>query len=546
MPETTATIGYDRRAMLAGTAAICGASLAEGWPVPALAESTASPGATPLRFSGPVPVTAGSIPWGTAMDGGAREALVRRYTYVEEEFFVSGSAAVYGPGGETRHAPGQSHNDFAAQLRPLAKMMRDNVPFTTRAAMLRPADMRKFSGVVHLIPWHNLDATTYVERNLLRGGDIWIGIECCGGTRFGVEEKPSGGVANLKSFNPQRYASLSLPSGAPSDWPDLQPGRLGEAFKSINFGRPDADHNIFRQEISRSYAQGLDILTQTAELLRQGGATSPLAPHKVRRIFTAGRSGQSTILQPYVQFHHAAAKARLGHVPFDAYMIRVGAMPTNRPAGSVLVVVQSEAEAKGILAPELATLNDSDDPMFRYYEIAGVGHGLTARPNVSSTIGSVVPKGVQGISDIAGHSDYEPCDKISLPLVWGMWRNIQGWLDKGVPMPRAARIVRDPGTPGNLARDRFGNAMGGIRLPWMNFPDAEYVGVISQKNPLEGGMKRFDEAQMHELYGSRRAWEVRLRGQLWRLVRDRWMSAEDMPLMMRRGVTPALALGDER
>ena len=227
-------------------------------------------------------------------------------------------------------------------------------------------------------------------------------------------------------------------------------------------------------------------------------------------------------------------------------MIRVGAMPTNRPAGSVLVLVQSEAEAKGIGGDELAALRDTDDPMFRYYEIAGVGHGLTARPNVSGTIGAVVPKGVQGISDVAGHSDYEPYDKISLPLVWGMWRNIRDWLDKGVPMPRASRIVRDAGAPGNLARDRFGNAMGGIRLPWMNFPDAEYVGVISQKNPLEGGMKRFDEAKMRELYGSQRAWEARLRGQLWRMAQNRWISAEDMPLMMRRGVTPALALGDER
>ena len=128
MTDKATISSCDRRAVLAGTAAICGASLAQGWPAPALAESTARPSATPLRFSGPVPVTATSVPWGTAMDGGAREALVRRYGYVELEFFVSGTAAVYGPGGETRHSAGQSHNDFAAQLRPLAKMMRDTCP----------------------------------------------------------------------------------------------------------------------------------------------------------------------------------------------------------------------------------------------------------------------------------------------------------------------------------------------------------------------------------------------------------------------------------
>ena len=64
------------------------------------------------------------------------------------------------------------------------------------------------------------------EKNLLRGGDVWIGLEVCAGTRFGVEERPSGGVANLKSYDAKRYAPLNLPGGLPSDWPDLQPGRL--------------------------------------------------------------------------------------------------------------------------------------------------------------------------------------------------------------------------------------------------------------------------------------------------------------------------------
>ena len=529
---------YDRRTVMAGAAAV---GLAGA--IPATARSATSP--PPMRFTGPIPIAPGSLPWGTVMDGGAREAVVRHYRYVEEEFFVSGACGVYGPGGETRHREGDTHLEFATQLKPLARLMREQVPFTTRAAMLRPADMARFSGLVHLIPWHNLDATTYVEKNLLRAGDIWIGLEVCGGTRFGVEEKPSGGIANLLAFNPQRYGTLSLPSGAPEDWPDLQPGRLGAAFRSIDFGRPDADHNIFRQEISRSYAQGPDLLTLAAELIRRGGAASPLGAHRVRRIFTAGRSGQSTILQPYVEYHHAAARASLGHVPFDGYMIRVGAMPLSRPAGSVLVLVQSEAEAKGITPAELAALGDTDDPMFRYYEIPGVGHGLTARPNVSSTIGQVVPKGVQGISDVAGASEYEPYDKISLPLVWGMWRNIYDWLDKGTPMPRAPRIIRDPATPGNLARDSFGNATGGIRLPWMDIPDACYVGVISPKNPLEGGMKRFDEARMRTLYGSRAAWEARLRTRLRRMARERWIAAEDIGLMMKRGTTPALALGFE-
>jgi hypothetical protein len=318
---------------------------------------------------------------------------------------------------------------------------------------------------------------------------------------------------------------------------------LGEAFKSINFGRRDADHSIFQQEIWRSYAQGPDIMTAAAALLRSGGATSPLAGHKVRRLFTNGRSGQSTILAPYLDYHHGPALAQLGHVPFDGYMIRVGAMPAGRPAGSVLVLVQGEAEALDIEPDYLAKLHDSDDPMFRYYEIPGVGHGLTARPNISKNIGAVVPEGVQGISDIAGESEYEPYDKISLPVIWGMWRNMYDWLEKGVPMPRAQRITRDPASADGFARDSFGNALGGIRLPWMELPDARYVGVISEKNPLEGGMNRFGEERMNELYGSRAGWLAALDKRLAHMARERWIEERDIPLMRKRGVTPALALG---
>jgi hypothetical protein len=496
-----------------------------------------------LSFSEPVPVSAASKPWGTAMDGGAREALVRRYRYVEEEYFVSGACNVYGPGGEVAQGQAPSPTEYANRMKPLARTMRSGAPFRTRAVMLRPADMGRFSGNVHLIPWHNLDATTYVEKNLLRNGDVWIGLECCGGTRFGVEERLSGGVANLLAFDPKRYGELSLPSGLASDWPDLQPGRLGEAFRSIDFGKRGAEHNIFRQEISRGYAQGPDIMTETAALLRSGGPTSPLAGHTVRRLFTSGRSGQSTILAPYIDFHHEAALARLGHVPFDGYMIRVGAMPLHRPGPAVLVIVQGEAEITGVGEAEIAGLEDSDEPRFRYYEIPGVGHGLTARPDVSNTIGGVVPEGVQGISDIAGKSDYLPYDKINLPVIWGMWANMQEWLDTGTPMPRAPRVKRDPQTPGALARDDFGNALGGLRLPWMDAPDARYVGVISPKNPLEGGMAPFGETRMREFYGGEEAYRRRIDERLEQLARDRWIDPRDIPLMRRRGVSPALALG---
>jgi hypothetical protein len=124
-----------------------------------------------------------------------------------------------------------------------------------------------------------------------------------------------------------------------------------------------------------------------------------------------------------------------------------------------------------------------------------------------------------------------------------MWVNVYRWVDKGVPMPRAPRIERDPKAPDGLARDKFGNALGGLRMPWMDEPDAHYIGQISEKNPLEGGMQPFSEDRMKELYGSREAWLKRIDARLQTMADNHWIDARDIPLMRMRGATPALALG---
>ena len=533
------------RRTLLGTGA---AAAAAGMAWPALAAGPVARSAP--RFSGPIPVTATSKPWASAMDDGAKAAMIRYYDYVEEEYFISGVCGVYGPGGTVPTGADQgAPMVFAAKLRPLAKLMRSGVPYTTRAIVLRPRDLGKFSGRVHVIPNHNLAAETRTDKFVLRRGDVWIGLEVNSGARFGVEERPSGGVTHLRQFNPARYGNLSIPAGQPSDWPGLvTPGRLGEAYKTLDLGGRQAapeKRNIFRQEISRSYAQAPDIMSDVAALLRSGGPTSPLAGHKVRRIFTTGSSGQSTILQPYVDYHHEAARQRYGHVPFDGYMIRVGVWPATRPKGSVLVQVQSEAEAMKPQEPgELERLANTDDPMFRFYEIPGVGHGLTARaPSVEDGIGKLVPQGVIGISQTAGQSEFQRYDKIAVPVQWAMWENMDRWLEKGIPMPRTAPCRRDPKASDGLARDRFGNVIGGLRLPWMDVPDAQYTGIIQENNPLEGGMKPFSEARMKELYGSREGYLAKVDAALEKLVRERLILAEDVPLMRMRGDTPALNLG---
>jgi hypothetical protein len=65
-------------------------------------------------------------------------------------------------------------------------------------------------------------------------------------------------------------------------------------------------------------------------------------------------------------------------------------------------------------------------------------------------------------------------------------------------------------------------------LAEFDYVDARYVARISPGNPLSAGMRRFTEAEMHDVYGSRGGYERRVRAHLDGMVRDRFLLAEDV------------------
>jgi len=473
--------------------------------------------------------SAQSAPFGSATRAGSEEArLLDEFDYIEEEFFVSGTANTYGPEVSRPLADGEELYD----LKPLSTACERAVPFKTRALVVRPRDMSRFTGIVHAIPFHNLGASAQVERDLVRRGDVWVGVEVCSGTRFGKDEIPSGGVANLHRVDPERYGSLAIAGGKPEHWPGLAPGALGHAFETLDFGRARGEAmNVFRQELYRSYASGPDIYYGTVVALRTGDATV-LPDANVRRVYTSGASGASEILRPLVEYHHNR-RGTAGQPILDGYFIRVGQVPVNRPRGAVLVVLQSENEALTNVGSGEPVPEDTDEPRFRYYEIAGTGHRISADPPATSghDIAGVLPEGIRGLSARDESTEFEPYDKYNLPILWALWDAMYAWVDDGVPMPRVPRITRDPGTPDGLERDEHGNALGGLRTPWVDVPDARYVARISPGNPLSAGMKRFTDAEMQSLYGSREEYERRVRDAFDRMVRERILLPGDADLM---------------
>jgi hypothetical protein len=210
----------------------------------------------------------------------------------------------------------------------------------------------------------------------------------------------------------------------------------------------------------------------------------------------------------------------------------VGQVPVNRPDGAVLVVLQSEAEALTNVESGEPLPDDTDDPRFRYYEIAGTGHRISADPPQTRAhdLAEVLPEGIRGLSQRDESGDLEPYDKYNAPVLWAIWDAMYSWVDDGLPMPRTPRITRDPGARDGIARDEHGNALGGLRTPWVDVPDARYVARISPGNPLAAGMRRFTDAEMQALYGSGDEYARRVRVHLDEMVRDRFLLPDDCEL----------------
>jgi hypothetical protein len=300
----------------------------------------------------------------------------------------------------------------------------------------------------------------------------------------------------------------------------------------LNFGRPSPELEVFVQELNRSYAQGPDIFFDVVDGLR-GGRQSVLPGFDVRRVYSSAASGGTQILRPLAQFHHDQRLQLDGRPPIDGYLFMVGQWPAKHPGGAVVTVFMSEAEAAGRGRAELP--DDTDDPRFRYYELPGTGHRISATATADrdpAVLGQVLPPGISGLNAREASTEYEPYDKVNTPILWALWDNMYRWVDEGVPMPRSNRITRDPAALDGLARDSHGNALGGIRTPWVDVPDARYVARISPGDPLSPGMKRFSEEQMEVLYGDRQGYEGRIRAKLDDMIAQRWLLGRDAPIMM--------------
>lgn len=406
----------------------------------ATGENVASPTVTgPIRNTSPVGHHRRGYPFL------ATDVDLAAVGYVEEEFFISGTATRYATRGtDTGTVISTGH------------------PYKTRILVRRPVSAQKFNGVV-IAEWYNVSNQWDQEvdwfqshEHLIREGYAWVGISA---QRAGLHS-PTG----LKEWSPARYGSLDVTAGG-----------------TIN-------------DDSLSY----DIFSQAVKAIRSPSGIDPLGQlPPPRYVIATGHSQSAGRLANYYN-----AVQPLANI-LDAVVLHGGGGVLRTDLTTPVFRINSEGDVSSGILPAAARAQ-ADSPVLRSWEVAGASHGdwkliRDYGPLRKRDIGTY-PGGYPG--------EPQTCALPSLSRVPqhmvqnAVYDHTVNWLAYGVQPPAAPKIQMTDTTPSAVARDSLGLALGGIRLAQHEAPLRVNTG--SNTGPgfcfLDGSSVPLTDAQLDALY----------------------------------------------
>jgi hypothetical protein len=427
-----------------------------------------------------------------------------RVGYVQEEYFISGTASAFsnvGPLGE----------DGMWTVTPAA-----SAPYRTRILVYRPEKVKKFNGTV-VVEWLNvsggIDAGpdwTHTHTELIREGYVWVGVSA---QYVGVEGGP--GLVNvislpLKEVNPARYHSLNHPTD------------------------------------SFSY----DMFSQAGQAVRS--LTGPLKDFKIKKVIAAGESQSAFRMVNYVNGIHPLAKVYDGYFIHSRGSIDVGGLsqppqpniptPGNAAIRADIDVPVLTVETESDLVPPLGYFfaRQDDAENFRLWEIAGTSHadsyqqpvGPTDYGDSPSVVNIVAPSSpLPGVIDCTVPINSGPQHFVLKAAMAALNK----WVRKGKAPKSAPRLEVDAGPPIRIRTDEHGNALGGIRTPQVDVPIATFTGVQpgSLLCQLFGTTTVFTDAQLAALYPSHKDFVSKYKKAIKRSQKAGWILPPDAKLMKK-------------
>jgi hypothetical protein len=370
---------------------------------------------------------------------------VEDFPYVTEEYFVSGTA--------------------------------NGAPYMTRIIIRRPKDATAFSGTVVGEAMHAGGRSLIFE---------WSRVSIL--TRHHVFAEivhSPAQIQMLKTFNAERYASLSI--------------AMGQSNEIIaQFGR----------------------LTKSQAMT---GPTGPLAGYAVRRSTLMGTSASSATVRNYLGVH-ADQRMPDGGPIFDGYLLTSTLGNTPLPIVDVPIIqmpTQTEvtmyaAQGNGYRRPD----SDEKGNRFRLYEVAGMPHN-NSRDN----------PGFANDPCTLPVTDFPAGAFTALGLNY-----LVEWITNGKVPPHAPPIEVDNDTAGDgslLALDQYGNAKGGVRNVFVDVPIATNGVLGKGKTSAQdrlcqlGGTKvPLADETLKKLYKNGADYQERVNKRLTELVKEGWFLPE--------------------
>jgi len=379
--------------------------------------------------------------------------------YVEQEFFVSGTANRYEtPDGAT------------------GKVIDGNHKYVTRLVVRRPAAAARFNGTV-IVEWnnvtsgHDLDIDWYqIHEHLIRSGYAWVGVTP---QRVGVEA--------LKVWNRNRYGSLDVSDG----------------------GAITND------------ALSYDVFADVGRVARTPKGADFLGGLKPQRVFATGHSQSSARLATYVNSVHPLEPV------FDAVILHGGGGRIRTDLKIKVWKLNSETDV--IIGQAAARQPDTDnfrtwevagdshvDTQFiasRVKLVARDGNPIASGFTPGLRGGSSPVSAPAAAAQLAGGAS--PCEQppySDVPFYQVMAAaldHLVAWVNDGKAPPTAPPIDLSSTSPAVIARDGDGNSSGGgIRLAGIAVPIAVNTGQNSGPGfcRLYGSHVDFDRAKLASRY----------------------------------------------
>lgn len=373
---------------------------------------------------------------------------IRKYDYIEEEYFLSGTAQSCQP-----------VNELTGDGRWTVEMQNAE-PYETRILVRRPANDDKFNGTV-IVEWADMSngyELTYSEaQGIYENGFAYVSV---------TADKAS--VDSLREWDNDRYGDLNIP-------------------------KADMAYDIFKQAARAIGPQ------------RQTGTKDPMNGLAVKRMIAVGVSDAGSAVLSYANAVQPVDNT------FDALIIAVcGGEARNfgSDAHTIGTLVRSDLTVPVMVlnsqseALDYVQYRQPDTSLFRSWEIAGASH---APDEQSRFLRNKTDR--DGITDAAKrtYEEYPPNEINWLYTLDAAYLRVHEWITDGTAPQSFEPIAIENNA---YVLDAYGNVLGGVRLPEMEIPTARYIARPEQ--PQAGYTIRFSEEELTSLYPNHEAYITKI------------------------------------